>query len=260
MARFTNVAVLTYDGKTVRSNEVTGTILDGSAFTKTAASETYEARAVLTYVIALRNETCRDWEDLTITDDLGEQTRGGTEPNPLTYVDGSVMLYIDGELQPDPVTVAGDDLEFRCITVPACGSMVLVYRAQVNNSAPLGRGASITNTASVSCGGCTLTAEETVYFKTAEGVTITKTLDPEIAEPGDTLTYTFVIRNIGDARVARLTDVFDPVLKNIAVTQDGKRRTDYTYSEQTGSFAMDVTVPAAEHKTAEVTITVTGTI
>ena len=70
------------------------------------------------------------------------------------------------------------------------------------------------------------------------------------------ITYTFVISNTGNTEAAAtdnvvVTDTFDPLLRNIAVTYNGTawtEGTNYTYNAATGVFttqAGQITVPAA---------------
>ena len=98
----------------------------------------------------------------------------------------------------------------------------------------------------------------------------------------DRVTYTFVIQNSGNQAVigtddAAVTDVFDPVLTDLAVTFNGAAWTQgvqYNYNENTGLFATvpgQILVPAASYvqnlATGEYSVTpgiatlvVTGTI
>ena len=88
-------------------------------------------------------------------------------------------------------------------------------------------------------------------------LTINKSVCPAAAvRCGGRLTYTFVIRNTGNKAVtaedlAAVTDVFDPVLIELAVTfnaEDWVSPVNYTYNSVTGLFttvAGRITVPAA---------------
>ena len=135
---------------------------------------------------------------------------------------------------------------------------MLIYQARVNEFAdPSGEGR-ITNTATVTGGGLSAPIEvsETV---TAEGgllLTITKAIAPVPVAENGRLTYTFQIENYGnDPAVATdnvvVTDEFDPVLTDLAVTFNGEpwtEGTQYAYDEATGLFASQIgaiTVPAA---------------
>ena len=82
----------------------------------------------------------------------------------------------------------------------------------------------ITNTVTVSGGGITpVTAKETVIAESGPKLTITKSVSPVPVTENGTLTYTFLIQNTGNtaalaATGAVVTDTFDPVLSNLAVS------------------------------------------
>lgn len=89
-------------------------------------------------------------------------------------------------------------------------------------------------------------------------LTISKALCPAVVTGNGQITYTFVIENTGNTEASEaerivLTDTFDPILKNIAVTFNGAAwtaGTQYTYGETTGVFATlpgQITVPAAQY-------------
>lgn len=287
MAIFTNKATLSYSGGTVDSNTVTGELLEVLSITKTAVTDDYTAKDDVTYVVVLRNTGTAPLAGITVTDDLGAY-EFGTAPDtvtlyPLTYTDGSVKYYVNGILQVSPAVTAGAPLVFSGITVPAGGSVMLIYEATVNNFAPLSAGSSITNTVTAAGGGLSsaVTASETVFTEDRADLTISKSVCPPTVTENGQLTYTFVIENIGNtAAVATddivITDTFNPILDPITVTLDGAVLTegvDYTYDPATGVFATTagrVTVPAAAYTqnpdgTWTVTpgiaaLTVTGTV
>ena len=193
-----------------------------------------------------------------MTDTLGAFDFGGTTLYPLAFVPGSVLLYVDGVLQPSPVPTDTQPLVFEGITVPAGGDAVLVYAAQVTNQAPLGVNGQITNVATATGIGLPEPISDSATVTTADrpSLSITKALSPTSVAENGTLTYTFVIQNFGNtAAVAtddlQLTDTFDPVLDITSVMLDGTVLTEgtgYTYDPATGEFATVtsvVTVPAA---------------
>lgn len=259
MATFTNQATLTYSGNTVVSNTVSGELTDAITVTKSAVAQTYGANAPVTYVLSLVNNGTAAFTGLTVTDNLGAYSFGGGTVTPLDYVEGTVMYYLSGSLQPAPAAVAGPPLVLSGISVPAGGNAVLIYQARTNSYAPPGAGGSITNTATVSGGALcarieasqTITAENTVLL------TINKSVFPAaVVRCGGRLNYTFVIRNTGNKAVtaedlATVTDVFNPVLRGLAVTfnaEDWTSPANYTYNSVTGLFttvAGRITVPAA---------------
>lgn len=258
MATFTNRATLSYNGRTVDSNTVTGTFLETLSITKAALRDTYAAGDTLTFVIALVNSGTAPLTGLTVTDDLGAYDFGGTTLYPLTYVPGSVLLYVDGVQQPTPTPTQTQPLVFEGLSVPAGGDVVLVYQAEVTDTAPLDVDGQITNTATVTGGGIPEPLSDTATVSTADQplLSITKSLSPTSVTENGTVTYTFVIQNFGNtAAVAtdnvQVTDIFDPVLDLISVTLDGvplAEGSGYTYNPATGEFATVtsvILVPAA---------------
>lgn len=260
MATFTNRATLTYNGVVTDSNIVTGEIVDSITAAKTAVSDSYSAGDTITYVISLVNTGTSAVTGVSITDNLGAYQSGINTLIPLTYVNGSVLYYSNGTLQPTPTVTAADNLVISGITVPANGNAVIVYSAQANSYAPLSEASTITNTAQITGSGIanTVTAAETITVLSEADLSIAKALSPQTVTENSELTYTFTISNYGSKALtstdnAVITDTFDPVLKNITVTLNGTvlaENTGYTYNETTGEFATTaglVTVPAATY-------------
>ena len=258
MAAFSNQATLTYVGGTALSNVVTGEIVETVSVTKTAAGDTYGAGDTLAYTVALTNSGTVAVSGITVSDDLGTTAFGTGSVTPLTYVEGSLLYYVNGALQPTPTVASFSPLTVTGLSIPAGGNAVLVYRASPNEFAPPFAGGSILNTATVTGGGLSapLTAEETVTAREGAALSINKALSPETVLENGTLTYTFVISNSGNTPAVAtdnlsVTDTFDPVLENITVTLDGVTLTagvDYTYDATTGIFTTTegrITVPAA---------------
>ena len=130
MAVFTNFATLSYKGGTRNSNTVTGEIMETVSVQKTAVSTEYGAGDTLSYAVSLVNSGPADVSDLTVADDLGAYEWDGTMLYPLSYVDGTARLIVNGALQPAPTVTAGPPLAFSGIDIPAGGSAVLVYAFQ----------------------------------------------------------------------------------------------------------------------------------
>ena len=271
MATFTNRATLSYNGRTVDSNTVTGTFLQTLSITKTALSDTYAAGDTVTYVVALVNAGTMPLTGLTLTDNLGAFDFNGTTLYPLALVQDAILYYVDGVLQPALIPAQTRPLVLQGITVPAGGNTIIVYQTELTEAAPLGVNAGITNTATVS-GGCLLEPiSDSAVVTTADApfLTITKSLSPVAVPENGTLTYTFVIQNFGNtAAVATddvvVTDTFDPILDILSVTLDGAvlaEGSGYTYNEATGEFSSApsvITVPAATFvRTEDGTIAVT---
>lgn len=255
---FQNMATLTYNGGTVNSNIVTGTLREVLSAVKTAVRDSYAASGTVTYVVSITNTGTADFTGLTLNDDLGGYLFNGVTVYPLAYETGSVRYYVNGTLRAAPTVTAGPPMTITGITVPAGGSALVIYETSVTRYAPLALESSITNTVSITGGGLIdpVTAQETVGVASGPDLSIFKSLEPAVVAENGRLTYTFLIQNNGNTAVTAadgviLRDTFDPILKGITVTYNGTAwtaGTDYTYNEITGEFASvagSVTVPAA---------------
>ena len=275
MATFTNQATLTYNGRTTLSNIAVGELLEVLSITKQAVSGTYRIGDRITYVISLVNTGATTLTDLVVTDDLGATTFGTTTVYPLTYVDGSLLYYVNGVLQAAPAVTTTEPLTVTGITVPAGGNTALVYEATVTTAASPADGGTITNTATADGSVATPVSDtETITAATASELTIAKAISPTVVSENDRVTYTFTIQNFGNEPVvatdnAVVTDLFDPILTDLVVTLDGTvltTPTGYTYNEATGLFQTavgQITVPAAtftQDPTTGVWTTTPGTV
>ena len=264
MATFTNQATLTYNNTQTLSNVTTGQILEQLTVEKTSLQQTYSAGERIAYAVSLINSGTADDQDLTLTDDLGAFTPAGmsAEVYPLTYDTGSVLVYVNGVLQPNVQVTSEEPLTVTGMTVPAGGNVLISYSAQVNGSAPLASGSVIENTVTVSGDALAepITATETVNVSEAPYLTVEKTLAPLTVTANQSITYTFLISNYGnapadsDANVS-ISDVLAPVLTGLTAKYNGTLwtpGTEYTYSETTGIFTSEpgaITVPAATYTT-----------
>lgn len=284
MATFFNQATLTYNGTSVNSNIVTGELVEVLSATKTALTGDYTTGDVVSYAVNIINSGTTDFTGLTVTDDLGAYTFGDTTLVPLSYIDGSIRYFVNGDPTATPAVTAGPPLTVSGITVPAGGNATVIYSARVNEFAPLGATGVITNTATVTGGGVSadITAQATVPASTGVALTITKSLNPTTIADNGQLTYTFVIQNTGSEPATvddnlTVTDTFDPIIDITSVSFNGTawtEGTNYTYDETTGVFATvpgQITVPAATYtqdpatgayiiNPGTVTLTVTGTV
>ena len=281
MARFTNYATLSYNGGTTDSNTVTGELMAVLTVTKTAVMDDYTPKDDVTYVISLVNGGATAVTGLTVTDDLGGYLFEEGTVYPLAYTEGSLRYYINGMLQAAPTVTAGPPLVISGISIPAGGSVLLVYEASVTNYAPLGLEATITNTAAVTGEGIDQTATATIAMEPRADLSISKALCPVTVTENGRLTYTFVIENAGSVAAGAadnvvLTDTFDPKLRALTVAFNGtpwSEGVNYTYDAATGLFRTlpgQITVPAAAYvqqtdgtwavKPGAVTLTVTGTV
>ena len=284
MATFYNQATLHFNGQSTNSNVTEGELTNALSAQKTAITGIYGQNGTVAYAISLVNGGSTALVGLTVTDDLGAYTFGSTTLVPLSYIDGSVRYFVNGDFVAAPTVDAGPPLTISGINVPANGNATVIYSARANEFAPLGTTGSITNTASVTGGGLStdITAEATVPAETGTTLTITKALNPTTVTDNGQLTYTFVIQNTGtDPAIATdnlsITDTFDPILTITSVSLNGTpltEGTDYTYDETTGVFTTvpgQITVPAATYTQdpatgafvvtpGTATLTVTGTV
>lgn len=275
MATFYNQATLSFGGVTTNSNVTEGEVNAVITATKTAISQDYGSDDGIAYAISIVNASATDRTGVSITDDLGQFTFGTQLIVPLDYIDGSVKLYRNGTLATTPTVEAGPPLTISDITVPAGGNVLIVYEARVNEFADLAEGSVITNTATVTSGSCesVLTAE--VPVRTEPELSISKSICPDNVTCGDSVSYTFVIQNSGNAPIVAtddviLSDTFVPPLSGITVTYGDTvwtEGTNYTYDAQTGEFTTlpgQITVPAAtftrDAGTGAVTVTPGATV
>lgn len=261
MAQFTNQAQLSYNNSVVNSNIAVGEILEVLSASKTAVMDDYTRTDDVTYVISMVNSGSTAVTGLSISDNLGAYTFGAETLYPLSYVEGSARVYINGVLQTTAPTVeAGPPLVFSGINLPANSNLILIYEADVTRFAPLDVGSSIVNVATVSGTGLpsTVTVTATVTPETEPELTITKSIEPVPVTENGMLTYRFIIQNFGNTAAdvgdnVALTDTFDPILDNLTVTFNGTawtQGTEYNYTATSGLFATvpgQITVPAATY-------------
>ena len=259
MATFYNQATLRYNNTVTTSNIASGELLEVLSATKTAVRDTYLVGEDITYVVSILNSGTITFSGLTVTDDLGAYTVGGTTVTPLTYADGSVRYYVNGVLQPAPAVTAGPPLQISGISVPAGGNALIIYEAQVNTFAPPTAGGAVDNTVTVSGGGVTpVTATETVTARDEAMLAVNKSITPAVVTENSRVTYTLTLQNTGNTAVsatdnAVISDTFDPILTDLAVSFNGTalvEGTDYTYDPTTGAFATlpgVIAVPAATY-------------
>ena len=286
MATFYNQATLSFGGRITNSNITEGEIISGITLTKRAVSTNYGPGDGIVYAITLVNADATAKNGITITDDLGAYTLpGSTEAFiPLTYVDGSILYYQNGALQPTPTIETANNLTISGIDVPAGGNVTLLYEARANSFAPLSADSSIFNTVVAGDGSaCEPLGDSTeIPTRNEPNLTIAKAVSPAVINCGGEVTYTFIVQNTGNTAVVAtdnltVADTFNPMLKGITVSLNGEELVEgigYNYNEDTGEFTTNpgaISVPAATYtryvETGAVTttpgvaiITVTGMI
>ena len=272
MAIFSNQATLTYNGNTTNSNVAYGEILDVLTATKTSIEKSYTPGETITYVVALRNTGNTSLTGLTLTDNLGGYDFNGSTIYPLTYVDNSATVFINGVPQAAPAVVSGPPLVISDITIPGNANAVFIYQAQVNEFANPGVDGTIDNTVTITGDGIStsVTATQTVTSNSNAMLNITKSITPSQVVDNDRVTYTFIIQNTGNEAVVAtddtaITDTFDPILSNLAVTFEGTPWTQgvqYNYTEATGLFTTvpgQIVIPPATYVQDPVTGAYTAT-
>lgn len=261
MATIENFATVSYTSGGISETKVSNLAEIGLesaiSFTKSTLGETYGEDDVITYILSMTNTSASTITSISITDDLGTFILGTLELSPLTYT-APALLLIDGQdvsAQLTADTSTAGSLVFSFPALPAGATANIVYRAAVNEYAPLDVNASVTNTATLTsdsdCADGTATA--TITAVSAANVSVFKQMSPNPVICGDTVTYTIRIYNYGNiaAENVVLTDTFNPAPENITVSRDGVLLigTDYTYVNGTltvpSTAQSPVTVPAA---------------
>ena len=255
MATFTNQATLTYNNTVITSNVTAGELIEVLSVSKTAFSPFYVPGGTVTYAVSLLNSGASDLTGLTLTDTLGGYLFDSQTLTPLTYAEDSLHLFVNGVLQPAPSVTPGPPLTVTGLTVPAGGSAMLLYEAEVNSFAPPAAGSEIVNTVTVQ-GSASAEASETITVSDAPNLTITKAISPASVAENGSVTYTFTVANSSGTAAegtdnVSISDTFSPVLSNLNVLLDGEpiaKQTQYTYSTESGLFTTvpgQITVPAA---------------
>ena len=262
----------------VEQTELTSSV----TFTKATLGKSYNADDTVTYILTIANTSTTAFNTVTITDNLGSFEENGTSYTPLTYV-GPAVLLVDGQDVSANLTVDASAPASLVFTIPALAAGAtanIIYRAEVNDFAPLDVDSIITNTATLTTeSDCADgTASATITVAPAADVSVFKQMTPNPVICGDTVTYTIRIFNYGNipAEDVQLVDAFDPAPTNITVSRNGVLLPDIAYTYEGGVLTVPSgteldTVPAAtftrDATTGEVIVTpgvleyvITGTI
>lgn len=270
MPTIENFATVSYTAGGVAATKVSNlaeTQLESSvSFTKNSVGSTYGDESVVTYILTITNTSANPITNISITDDLGTFAEGTLELTPLTYTPPALLLIggVDqsAQLTTDP-SVAGS-VTFSFPTLASGQTANIIYRATVNEFAPLAADSQIVNTAELTssseCANSSATAR--ISAALAADVSVFKQMCPNPVICGDTVTYTIRIYNYGNipAENVQVIDAFDPAPTNITVSNDGTLlpATAYTYingllTAPTNTAAYPITVPAATYNRDETT-------
>lgn len=261
MATIENFATVSYTSGGVTETKVSNLAEIGLesaiSFAKTTLGDTYSEDSVITYILSITNTSANTVSNIRITDDLGSFVFGTIELTPLGYT-APALLLIDGQDVSSQLTVddtTAGSLVFSFPTLPAGATANVVYRASVNEFAPLDLNSAIVNTATLtSDSDCADgSASATVTAASAANVSVFKQMAPNPVVCGDVVTYTIRIYNYGNipAEDVVLTDTFNPAPDTITVSKDGVLLGGSEYSYVGGTLTTPVgtgtpvSVPAA---------------
>ena len=231
MATIENFATVSYTSGGVTETKVSNLAEIGLesaiSFAKTTLGDTYSEDSVITYILSITNTSANTVSNIRITDDLGSFVFGTIELTPLGYT-APALLLIDGQDVSSQLTVddtTAGSLVFSFPSLPAGATANVVYRASVNEFAPLDLNSAIVNTATLtSDSDCADgSASATVTAASAANVSVFKQMAPNPVVCGDVVTYTIRIYNYGNipAEDVVLTDTFNPAPDTITVSKDG---------------------------------------
>lgn len=261
MPSIENFATVSYTSggiiETKVSNIAEISIESAIGFTKTSLGNTYSDNSTLTYILTVTNASANAITGSSITDNLGTYAFGTTELTPLDYIAPAVLLIngqdVSAQLVVDASTAG--ELIFNIPTIPAGATANIIYKAQVNDYAPLAIDSSIINTSTFESNSecADSTASSTVSVANIANISIIKQMCPNPVICGDTITYSIKIYNYGNTAAENviLTDEFNPAPTNITVSRDGilLLGTDYTYVDGTltvpSPSATTITIPPA---------------
>ena len=261
------------------SNTATTNLIEDYAISayKLSNNQSFRVGENITYQLHISNDGVLDLYNVTMSDDLG-----GTG-NPLTFIDGSATLSIDGITTVlTPTTI--NPLVFTIPSVLNAGqNAIITYVARVNSSLPQ-EIESITNTVIVSANEGSVTGQQivvnpnpTTTITRAEyaEVQVTKNVSVSEVSVGDTFSYTLTLSNSGnvDATGVIVTDTLPEgfVISSITSLTGGIQRvfqpTEYSVDPSTNTLTLTtgsvetITVPAAVNGNSGTTvITITGSI
>lgn len=270
----------TFNGTTgsAVSNQTNTTLLDEFTMDVTKEALVTEVRAgdTAAYIVRVDNTGAGTLLGITVTDDLGAAACGPAE---LTYVEGSVEFYVNGDSVEGTATPGTDGITFAVATPLAPGdNLIVVYLARLSETAaePVTNTATVTaNTSETAAAVVTAEASATITPTVFADITVFKAADRATVMNGDTLTYTFTLMNTGAeaATGVEFTDAFPAeftvtgVSYTVGTVTTPVSPADYditvpnTLTMPADGSTLELTVPAAtEAGPGILTITVTGTV
>ena len=257
--QISNQAALSYEygtlKNTVNSNIATAVLQDPINTDKTSLENTYYLDDDISYILSTVNNSQSEITNITVTDNLGTYTVADTqEVTPLNYI-GPANMYLNGEFSSTITPVITDNsITFTIDSLPANSNIVIIYKAKINNEAPLELNSTITNTASWSIDGIKsgITQSNTITVQETPDIKILKTMSPNPIVNGQEMTYNFTIENYGNVAATNLTlsDTFNPAPETIQVYYNDTLVSplNYTYSNGT------LTIPASTSSTSSFSI------
>jgi len=264
MPTIENYATVNYTSNGVAATKVSNlaeTQLESSvSFTKATVGDVYGDESVITYILTINNTSSTVLNNISITDNLGTFTENTMELTPLTYAPPALIL-VNGNDMSNQLTVDSSNSGSIIFSFPsiAPGSTAnIIYRAAVNEYAPLSENSTIVNTATLTSDSecANGIAEATVTAALEANVSVFKQMSPNPVTCGDMVTYTIRVYNYGNiaAENVQLVDAFDPTPTNITVSQDGTLIPAAAYTYENGVLTVPsavtqtpITVPAATY-------------
>ena len=224
--------------------------------TVTAFAEEY---GVLTNDVTVGDKTAS--VDVTVPEIIPTKDVNNTAPNFGDKVEYTITLSNNGVVDAKQVVVV-DTLDEGLTFVSASDNGVWdPVKRTVTWIVDLAKGESKVFSVIATVSGYGNVTNSLVVGNKTAGVNVTvpeinpdKTVDNEIPNFGDNVTYTVTVTNdgIGDANNVVITDVLDKGLKFLNATGN------FTYDEKTGTIAWTVDLAKGETKTFNVNVTVLG--
>lgn len=285
METITNQAYLTFEygmnKGCARSNIAIATINESISLSKLSLNKTYSPNETIFYILDVTNSGKTEVQNLVLSDNLGTYPLGASTTDniyesehnytsdrnhvatPLSFI-GPAQLYIDGvfDCEITPLEL-GNSIQFTIPCIPSGSNAMILYKAVVNNAAPLALGSVITNIVTYNDGSReTISTETELKIAESADVKIVKSMNPSVLSSGDKITYTFTLYNYGniDAINVVMTDTFSPAPTNLSITVGGRNidESNYIYVDSTltipsSNTVFPVKIPAATFIQDEIT-------